>query len=219
MHNMGIWGEVVRVMLPRLRPFPCIAFAAAGLLLVLPALAADGIEGLLNEVHWGESSQGLARQFGAEAVQLPRPLDFGDSYAAVVLNDKTLGRVPVAVFFQTDKTTQGLKRIQLQPLLHERNPRAFRAIAAALDRQYGRPDQICVTPPVPAAGFQAAIEERWRHDDEMISAIFRDTTLQAFEGCLYGPASGWCGLHGQILVRIAPSAHAAAGCTPSAHPE
>jgi hypothetical protein len=212
-------GRIVRVMLPRLRPFLCIAVAAAGLLLVLPVLAADGVEGLLNEVHWGESSQGLGRQFGAEAVQLPRPLDFGDSYAAVVLNDKTLGGVPVAVFFQTDKETRGLKRIQLQPLLHVRNPRAFRAMAAALARQYGRPDQICVTPPVPAVGYQAAVEERWRHDDETISAIFRDTTLQAFEGCLYGPASGWCGLHGQILVRIAPSAHAAAGCTPPAHPE
>jgi hypothetical protein len=28
--------------------------------------------------------------------------------------------------------------------------------------------------------------------------------LQAFEGCLFGPASGWCGLHGQLLVRIGP---------------
>jgi hypothetical protein len=205
-------------MLPLLRPFLWIAVAAAGLLLVLPVSAMDGIEALLNEVHWGESSQGLARQFRAEAVPLPRPLDFGDSYAEVVLNDKTLGGVPVAVFFQTDKATNGLKRIQLQPLAHERSPRAFRAIAAALDRQFGRPDQICVTPPVPAAGYQTAVEEKWRHDNEIISAIFRDTTLQAFEGCLYGPASGWCGLHGQILVRIAPSAHAAAGCTPPAQP-
>jgi hypothetical protein len=207
------------VMLVLFRPSLWIAVAAAGLLLILPALAADGVEALLSEVHWGESTQGLARQFGTEAVRLPRPLDFGDSSAAVVLNDKTLGGVPVAVFFQTEKTTGGLKRIQLQPLLHVRNPRAFRAMAAALDRQYGRPDQICVTPPVPAAGYQAAVEERWRHDDETISAIFRDTTLQAFEGCLYGPASGWCGLHGQILVRIAPSAHIAASCTPPAHPE
>ncbi|MBV8736264.1 MAG: hypothetical protein JO007_03215 [Alphaproteobacteria bacterium] len=206
-------------MLALFYPFLRIAVAAAGLLLVLPALAADGVEGLLNEVHWGESSQGLARQFGSEAVQLPRPLDFGDSYAEVVLRDKTLGGVPVAVFFQTDKETHGLKRIQLQPLFHERNPRAFRAIAAALDRQYDRPDQICVTPPVPAAGYQAAVEERWRHDDEMISAIFRDTTLEAFEGCLYGPASGWCGLHGQILVRIAPLTHAVTGCAPPSHPE
>jgi hypothetical protein len=28
----------------------------------------------------------------------------------------------------------------------------------------------------------------------IITAIFRDTTLQAFEGCLFGPATGWWGL-------------------------
>ena len=28
----------------------------------------------------------------------------------------------------------------------------------------------------------------------IITAIFRNTTLQAFEGCLFGPATGWCGL-------------------------
>jgi hypothetical protein len=38
----------------------------------------------------------------------------------------------------------------------------------------------------------------------MISAIYRDTTLQAFEGCLFGVASGYCGLTGQLLVRISP---------------
>ncbi len=59
-----------------------------------------------------------------------------------------------------------------------------------------RQAQTCITPPVPTAGFQAAIEERWQHEHAEVSAIFRDTTLQAFEGCLYGPASGWCGLHG-----------------------
>jgi hypothetical protein len=34
-------------------------------------------------------------------------------------------------------------------------------------------------------------------------AITRSWTLPAFEGCLYGPATGWCGLHGQLLVRFA----------------
>jgi hypothetical protein len=56
-----------------------------------------------------------------------------------------------------------------------------------------------------AGGYQAAAEQRWAHDGgAIISAIFRDTTLQAFEGCLLGPATGWCGLHGQLLVRIGP---------------
>ena len=92
------------------------------------------------------------------------------------------------------------------------------SIAAALNAEYGQPTQRCITPPVPDAGFQAAVEERWQHDDAAISAIFRDTTLQAFEGCLYGPASGWCGLQGQILVRISPAAPQSVACAPPAWP-
>lgn len=172
---------------------------------------------LLRNIHWGELADALVRQLGTAARRLPQPLDFGDSYADVVLGGESLGGVPVAVFFQMDKATHGLKRIQLEPLGHEINPPAFRAIAAALVADYGQPNQRCVTPPVPLAGFQAAVEERWRRDDAAISAIFRDTTLQAFEGCLYGPASGWCGLHGQILVRIAPVAPQSA-CAPPAQP-
>jgi len=191
-----------------------IAAVAGVLLPVWCSVAADGIEGLLRETHWGELSDALRRQFGAEAERLPRPFDFGDSYADIVLKGETLGGVPMAVFFQMDKATHGLKRIQLEPLGHRLNPPAFRGIAAALDAEYGRPDQTCVTPPLPAAGYQSAVEERWVRADAAVSAIFRDTTLQAFEGCLYGPASGWCGLHGQLLVRIAPPEHAAQTCAP-----
>jgi hypothetical protein len=187
-------------------------------LLAWGAFAADGVEALLHEVRWGESSDQLAHQFGAAAMRLQQPLDFGDSYADVVLRGDTLGGVPVVVFFQMDKMTHGLKRVQLEPMGHEINPPAFRAIAGALHAAYGAPVQTCFTPPVPAAGYQASVEEQWRHDDATITGIFRDTTLQAFEGCLYGPASGWCGLHGQILVRFAPPAGPAAGCAPPAQP-
>jgi hypothetical protein len=47
-----------------------------------------------------------------------------------------------------------------------------------------------------ASGYRATAEERWVHDGTVIGAIFRHTTLQAFEGCLFGPATGWCGLRG-----------------------
>jgi hypothetical protein len=189
------------------------------LLLVAPSFAADGVAALLRKTQWGESSDALLRQFGLAAERLPQSFDFGDSYVDVVLTGYTLGGMPMAVFFQMDKATHGLKRIQLEPLGHRLNPPGFRAIAAALAAEYGRPDQTCVTPPLPAAGYQSAVEERWVRADAKLSAIFRDTTLQAFEGCLYGPASGWCGLHGQLLVRIAPPEHGARGCAPVAQTE
>jgi hypothetical protein len=159
-------------MLPR-----CLrtAAAAAVLLFFCPEYASDGVDALLRETHWGESSDALVHQFGAAAQRLPQPLDFGDSYADIVLKDVTFGRVPVVVFFQMDKATHSLKRVQLEPLGHRLNPPAFRAMSAALHAEYGRPDQTCVTPPVPASGYQAAVEERWMRGDTVVSAIFRDT--------------------------------------------
>ena len=171
-----------------------------------PLLAADGIEGLWRQTHWGESANELLRQFGPAAVQLPRALDFGDSYATIVLPSQIVGVVPMVVFFQMDKVTHGLKRIQLERPRHGVNPPAFRAILAALQTDFGSPDRVCAIAVLPASGYQAAAEALWLRDGAVVSAIFRDTTLQAFEGCLFGPASGSCGLTGQLLVRIGPTA-------------
>jgi hypothetical protein len=189
-----------------------LAFTAA-LPAASPSRAEAGIAPLLQETQWGESSEDLFHRFGAAAMRLQVPLDFGDSYARIVLPNATLGGVPVVVFFQMDKKTHGLLRIQIERPPHGVNPPAFRAIAAALNAELGPPDQICGVPPVPESGWQAAAEERWRRGDVTISAIFRDTTLQAFEGCLYGPATGWCGLHGQLLVRLGPSDRGAGPCS------
>jgi len=181
-----------------------LAVAVAVIALAGPPLAADGIEELWRQTHWGEPAEELLRQFSTAAVQLPRPLDFGDSYATVVLPSQKVGTVPMVVFFQMDKVTHGLKRIQLERPRHGINPPAFRAILAALQTDFGRPDQTCVIPVRPTGGFQAAAEALWLRNGSVVSAIFRDTTLQAFEGCLFGPATGSCGLTGQLLVRIGP---------------
>ena len=201
--------------MPRRSSLRLLRTAAALAVLVLARLsfAADGIEELLRETHWGESSGELLGQFGDKARRLPRALDFGDSYADIVLTRQTLGGVPMVVFFQMDKARHGLKRIQLERPRHAVNPPSFRAIAAALHADFGKPDQTCVIPVLPAGGYQAAAEERWAYDGAVISAIFRDTTLQAFEGCLFGPATGWCGLHGQLLVRIGPPDGGADPCS------
>jgi hypothetical protein len=170
-----------------------------------PAWTADGITELLRRAHWGETSAALFEEFRAVAVRLPRALDFGDSYVNVVVNGETVGGVPVVVFFQMDKSTHGLKRIQLERPRHGVNPPAFRAISAALHTAYGKPDKICVVPARPVGGYQAAAQELWIRGNEVISAIYRDTTLEAFEGCLFGITSGNCGLTGQLLVRVSPS--------------
>jgi hypothetical protein len=208
------WFLTVCKFLPRLLR---IAVTLAVLVPPRSSPAADGIEELLRKTHWGESSGDLLHEFGDQARRLPRALDFGDSYAEVVLTSQNLGGVPVVVFFQMDKTTRGLKRIQLERPRHGANPPSFRAIAAALHAEYGRPDQTCVIPVLPASGYQAAAEERWARGGTVISAIFRDTTLQAFEGCLFGPATGWCGLHGQLLVRIGPPDGGADPCSLASH--
>ena len=173
--------------------------------LATPASAADALTDLLRQVHWGESSQDLLQQFDGSATQLARGLDFGDSYVDVVLRGETIGGIPVVTFFQMDKRTRGLKRIQLERQRHGVNPPALRAISAALNADYGRPDKICFTPVTPIGGYQAAAQELWVRGTDVISAIYRDTTLQAFEGCLFGVASGYCGLTGQLLVRISPA--------------
>src|SRR6516164_4862268 len=211
----GLWTK--KLLRPSIVRFARVAVAVAVVALATSALAADGIEEVLRETHWGESSDELACQFGTHAIRLPRALDFGDSYADIVLRGQTLGAVPMVVFFQMDKVTHGLKRIQLERPRHGVNPPAFRAIAAALHAEYGKPDQTCIIPVLPGAGYQAAAEERWVYDGTVVSAIFRDTTLQAFEGCLFGPATGWCGLHGQLLVRIGPPDGSADPCPLSRH--
>src|SRR5215471_9547323 len=142
----------------------CTASVLTVLLAARLPLAADGPEGLLRETHWGESSSELLHTFGGEATRLPRGLDFGDSYADIVLTRYALGGVPMVVFFQMDKATHGLKRIQLERPRHAVNPPSFRAITAKLHANYGKPDQVCIIPVLPASGYQAAAEERWARD-------------------------------------------------------
>jgi hypothetical protein len=194
------------------RGLPRAAAAITVLLAVSSSPAADGVAPLLHATHWGETSAQLLSRFGAAALRLKEPFDFGDTYAAVVLPGAALGGVPVVVFFQMDKRTHGLRRIQLERPPHGVNPPAFRAIAAALSAELGRPERACTIRPAPQNGWQPAAETRWVRGDAAITAIFRDTTLQAFEGCPFGPASGWCGLHGSLLVRLGPIAAGAGPC-------
>ncbi|MBS0560062.1 MAG: hypothetical protein JSR21_08415 [Proteobacteria bacterium] len=164
-------------------------------------------------VGWGESAAAIRRHFGARAEVLPQAIDFGDSYAPIVLRDVKVGRVALIAFFQMDKATGGLKRIQLERQRHGVNPPAFRGVVAGLEDLFGPPDAMCVTGAVPSSGYQAATELSWSRGGDTIRAVFRDTTIQAYEGCLGGDLSaGPCGLTGQLIVRISPAGEDRMGC-------
>jgi hypothetical protein len=184
-----------------LAPGPCSAEAGA-------------IRTLLRSVAWGEASDDLARMFGGHATRLTRPIDFGDSYVDLVLRNWPLGGHPFTVYFQMAKSGGGLKRVQIERQRHGVNPPVFRAAVAGLTAELGPPTLRCVWTGRAAPGGQDAVEWRWRVEGDLVRAVFRDTTLEASEGCLSSDpaASGACGLTGQLFVRIAPAGPDAESC-------
>jgi hypothetical protein len=171
---------------------------------------ADGLDDAVAGTFWGEAPEALQRHFGARGVALPRPLDFGDSYAPLIVHDIKIGGLALIAYYQIDKTTHGLKRIQLERPRHGVNAGAFRGVFLALDADYGAPDAYCGTLPGPTTAYQGAAEYVWRRGRSVIRAVFRDTTVEAFGGC-YSPA---CGLTAQLLVRVSPPAADNGACPP-----
>ena len=126
-----------------------------------------------------------------------------------------VGGVPLIAFFQMDKATGGLKRIQLERQRHGVNPPAFLGVVDGLEGFFGTPDTKCEIAPGPSSGYQAATELAWRRGSDLVRVIFRDTTMQALEGCLgFDPSTGPCGLTGQLIVRIGPAGGDRPGCGP-----
>jgi hypothetical protein len=191
-----------------------LAAALLALSFVAGPAAASGIDDAVAGTRWGETSAELLRLFGKRAIALPQPIDFGDSYVDIVLPQVPVGGYLLIAFYQMDKATHRLKRIQLERPRHGVNPPVFRAVLAALGQAYGNADATCSIRPAPASGFQGAAVYVWARDGIVIRAIFRDTTLEALEGCISGP----CGLTGQLLIRASPPRDAAATCRPPALP-
>jgi hypothetical protein len=185
------------------------AALAVSIALCAPAHAVS-LDDAWAGTRWGESPEELQRHFGALGFALPRPIDFGDSYAPLVVRDVTVGGFPMIAYYQIDKTTHGLKRIQLERPRHMVNAGVFRGVFLALDAEYGAPGTDCGTLPGPTTAYQGAAEYVWPRDGAVIRAIFRDTTLEALNGC-YSPA---CGLTAQLLIRISPPAEDSGTCPP-----
>ncbi len=104
----------------------------------------------------------------------------------------------MVVFFQMDKAGHDLKRIQLERPRHGVNPPSFRAIAAALHADFGKPDQTCVVPVLSAGGYQAAAEERWAPSSAIDPASFRGLRIRSRHRLVR--AAGTV----MLLVRIGP---------------
>ncbi|HTZ36593.1 MAG TPA: hypothetical protein VMB84_11245 [Stellaceae bacterium] len=163
---------------------------------------ADGVADAWAGTAWGESPQALQRALGSRGFALPQPIDFGDSYAPLVVRQLPVGGFPLIVYYQIDKASHGLKRIQLELPRHRVNAAAFRGVYDALAGALGIPDTACGAAPGAATGYQGTAEYAWRRDGLVIRAIFRDTSLEALGGCV-SPA---CGLTAQLLVRVSPPA-------------
>jgi hypothetical protein len=202
---------------------PCWGWQTfTALLIVFSALSgqkqlAHAQESLLQGVFWGEPQSALLAHFGRRALVLQRPIDFGDTYTQIVLRDVELGGVPLIAFFQIDKVTGGLKRVQIERQRHGVNRPAFRGVVRALQGEYGAPDAACSIRPTPQNGYQGAAELDWSRGGNLIRAVFRDTTIEAVEGCFGDLSAGPCGLTGQLFVRISPRSADAPSCQPATH--
>ena len=185
--------------------------AVAVLVLAGAAVRAAELDPVLDGVRWGEDSRALVKSFGARAIRLSPPIEFGDSYVDVALRGQSLGGYDFAVYFQMDKATRRLKRVMLERQRHGANPMVYRAVLAALTRDYGAPAAACHARPLSGNGYQAAGERVWLPDGLTIRAVFNDTTIEAEEGCTSAGAAA-CGLTGHLFVQILPRAPGTGPC-------
>ena len=186
----------------------------ATILAVLLSLAlprsADATATGWRDTSWGESSDALRQEFGAAATHLDHPIDFGDSYADLVLKDYEIGGYGFTVFFQMDRYTHGLKRIQIERGRHGAVPMVAKAAFDALVATYGQPTIACSIR-AHTIGTQSLVEEVWQRDATMVRALFREASLNTLDPYLaravgdFVTGSTAAGLSQQLLIRIAPA--------------
>jgi hypothetical protein len=186
-----------------------LCWLAVVVALALPG-AADAADSGWHGTAWGESTEGLGRQFGAAATRLDRPIDFGDSYADLVLKNFDVGGYGFTVFFQMDKRSHGLKRIQIERGRHGAVPQVAKAAFDALVESYGPPTIACSTR-AHTIDAQNLTEEVWQRDDTTVRALFREASLNTLDPYLARAVGDFIsgtspvGLSQQLLIRIAPA--------------
>lgn len=182
----------------------------AALIAVAVARPADAAATGWRGTVWGESTDGLGREFGAAATRLARPIDFGDAYADLVLKNYDIGGYGFTVFFQMDKQTRGLKRIQIERGRHGAVPAVAKAAFDALAASYGPPTVACAIR-ARTIDAQNLTEAVWQRDDTTVRALFREASLNTLDPYLaravgdFVAGSTAAGLSQQLLIRIAPA--------------
>lgn len=175
----------------------------AAILLATAEAHGAALAPVLDGIHWGETSTAIAHELGTRAMRLAPPIEFGDSYVDVAIRGEMIAGYPFTVYFQMAKESHRLMRVMLVRQPHGANPAAFHALVDALTQDYGAAAESCTLRASPRTGYQAAVERVWRPDDMTVRATFRDTTLEAAEGCV-AAAAGACGLTGRLYVQIMP---------------
>jgi hypothetical protein len=184
-------------------------------MLATATAAHASVSDIWQRVRWGDDTAAITRAFGARATMLDRPIEYGDSEVRVVLRNEKVGGYDFTVYFQEDRAGGGLVRIHFERPRHGVVLGVFRAVADALEAEFGAPTRSCTIPPRAPGGYQAAIIRIWERDAGVIRAVFRDTTIEATEGCLREERSGTspCGLTGQMFVQVTSAGPDARRCS------
>jgi hypothetical protein len=192
--------------------------AALGMtILAAQVLAQPEIDTGFEGVRFGATSAELLQRFGTRAMRLERPLDFGDAYVDVVLRNYALGGYAWIVYFQIDRASRRLRRIQIERPRHGAVPMVHEALITALTERLGPPARVC-------SGYEdrpdpQAIDERiWRRDGVVVRAVFRSINPGVLEwrrstidnGEVWDPAME--GKPQQLFVRFAPAGTEPDGC-------
>jgi hypothetical protein len=165
--------------------------------------AAGALDPVLTALRWDESSDALKHHFGKSAIALAPPIEFGDAYVDVALRGVKLGDDDYVVYFEMDKAKHGLKRVLYERPRHAATQKAFDAAVRVITAQWGKP-QHCAAKARPGNGYQAMQADIWRNEGRRVRIIFRDTTLEAENGC---QTIGFlpCGLEGHLIIVIDPA--------------
>jgi hypothetical protein len=135
------------------------------LLVILPLLSATPAAAAgWDKVDWGMTAPQLAAAYGAKAKRLQPPIEFGDSYAEVVLTDMAFAGESFRVYFQMDKRTHRLAHVLLERRRQYATPAIFATVLKTLGDQYGTAALAC--------DRGSFVDHYWQNSGETIEASF-----------------------------------------------